>query len=217
MRTVEPLRQHVVNGDCSALLPAIPDLSVDSVVTDPPWNRGRPYGKHDDHLPADHYIRWLNGILGGCARVSRGPVVCFLGNHNVPHLSALLAGTGLVPLQQLAWHREAGCPEAVLVAGRPGTRLDGSALSAARRRLATCGEPAERWGHPCPKPVRAVASLVRLVTPAGGTVLDPFVGTGSTLVAARVVGCHGIGIELNRDFCVTAMRRITTWPPPRPE
>jgi site-specific DNA-methyltransferase (adenine-specific) len=50
--------------------------------------------------------------------------------------------------------------------------------------------------------------LVRLVTPPGGTVLDPFMGSGSTLLAARAEGMQGVGIELEAESCQTAQRRI---------
>jgi site-specific DNA-methyltransferase (adenine-specific) len=54
--------------------------------------------------------------------------------------------------------------------------------------------------HPTVKPVALMRWLVRLVTPPGGTVLDPFAGSGTTLVAATLEGFHSIGIELTDDY-----------------
>src|SRR5699024_7607730 len=54
--------------------------------------------------------------------------------------------------------------------------------------------------HPTVKPVDLMAWLVRLVTPAGGTVLDPFAGSGSTLVAAKREGFGFIGVELTEEY-----------------
>lgn len=54
--------------------------------------------------------------------------------------------------------------------------------------------------HPTVKPVALMRWLVRLVTPPGGTVLDPFAGSGTTLVAATLEGFHAIGIELTDDY-----------------
>lgn len=54
--------------------------------------------------------------------------------------------------------------------------------------------------HPTVKPTDLMAWLVRLVTPAGGTVLDPFAGSGSTLVAAKREGFGFIGIELTEEY-----------------
>jgi site-specific DNA-methyltransferase (adenine-specific) len=54
--------------------------------------------------------------------------------------------------------------------------------------------------HPTVKPVALMRWLVRLVTPPGGTVLDPFAGSGTTLVAATLEGLHSIGIEVTDDY-----------------
>lgn len=62
--------------------------------------------------------------------------------------------------------------------------------------------------HPTVKPVALMRWLVRLVTPPGGVVLDPFLGSGTTLVAARLEGFNGIGIEQEAEYVEIAKRRI---------
>lgn len=62
--------------------------------------------------------------------------------------------------------------------------------------------------HPTVKPVELMRYLCRLATPPGGTVLDPFAGSGSTLIAARAEGFRSIGIELKPKYCEMAERRI---------
>lgn len=62
--------------------------------------------------------------------------------------------------------------------------------------------------HPTVKPVALMAYLIRLVTPAGGTVLDPFMGSGSTGIAAVREGARFIGIEQDPDYFEIARRRI---------
>lgn len=64
--------------------------------------------------------------------------------------------------------------------------------------------------HPTVKPVDLMAYLVRLVCPPGGTVLDPFLGSGSTGVAAHRLGFDFIGIELSPDYLELARARIET-------
>jgi site-specific DNA-methyltransferase (adenine-specific) len=54
--------------------------------------------------------------------------------------------------------------------------------------------------HPTVKPVALMRWLVRLVTPPGGTVLDPFAGSGTTLIAATLEGFDAIGIEMTDDY-----------------
>ena len=62
--------------------------------------------------------------------------------------------------------------------------------------------------HPTVKPIDLMQWLVRLVTPPGGTVLDPFMGSGTTGIAASREGFHFIGVELNPEYVEIAKRRI---------
>lgn len=74
---------------------------------------------------------------------------------------------------------------------------------------------AERNGstHVAVKPLALMRWLVRLVTPPGGTVLDPFAGTGTTLAAAMAEGFGAIGIEQDAGFIADAQRRIAAMTP----
>jgi DNA modification methylase len=62
--------------------------------------------------------------------------------------------------------------------------------------------------HPTVKPVALMRYLVRLVTPIGATVLDPFCGSGTTLEAAMLESCKAIGVELNPEYCADAVERL---------
>ena len=62
--------------------------------------------------------------------------------------------------------------------------------------------------HPTVKPLTLMRWLVRLVTPPGGTVLDPFAGSGTTLEAALLEGFHAIGIEANPDYLPLIRQRL---------
>lgn len=62
--------------------------------------------------------------------------------------------------------------------------------------------------HPTVKPVRLMRWLVRLVTPPGGTVLEPFLGSGTTLIACEREGFTGIGVEASPDYMDIAIARV---------
>lgn len=62
--------------------------------------------------------------------------------------------------------------------------------------------------HPTVKPVKLMQYLIKLITPPNGTVLDPFMGSGSTGVAAKNLGFNFIGIELNEDYFEISKKRI---------
>ena len=68
----------------------------------------------------------------------------------------------------------------------------------------------ERCGslHPTVKPLALMRYLCRLVTPPGGLILDPFLGSGTTAVAAVHEGFHYLGFEINPAYCADAERRI---------
>ena len=62
--------------------------------------------------------------------------------------------------------------------------------------------------HPTQKPVEPLAELIREFSKPGDLVLDPFAGSGSTLVAAQQCGRRYLGIELDADHCATARKRL---------
>lgn len=66
-------------------------------------------------------------------------------------------------------------------------------------------------GHPTVKPIDVMRWLVRLVTPPGGTVLDPFTGSGTTGIAAGLEGFGFIGIEREAEYLAIAEARIAWW------
>lgn len=95
---------------------------------------------------------------------------------------------------------------------RPGARrLDaGSAARFFYCAKASGADRGEGNTHPTAKPTDLMRYLCRLVTPPGGVVLDPFMGSGSTLKAAELEGFGAIGIELSADYVDIARRRIAS-------
>jgi DNA modification methylase len=65
--------------------------------------------------------------------------------------------------------------------------------------------------HPTVKPIELMRHLVRLVTPAGGTVLDPFLGSGTTALAAEQEGRQWVGIEREAEYVRIAEARLSGW------
>jgi len=65
--------------------------------------------------------------------------------------------------------------------------------------------------HPTLKPIELMKWLVKLVSKEGQTILDPFMGSGSTGIAVELLGRNFIGVEMDADYCDIAERRITAW------
>ena len=73
--------------------------------------------------------------------------------------------------------------------------------------FASAGED-ERMGHPTPKPLALMRFIVDISARPGSTILDPFAGSGTTLVAAKLEGRKAVGIEINERYCEIAASRL---------
>src|SRR5450830_1165290 len=71
-------------------------------------------------------------------------------------------------------------------------------------------EHAEREEHPTQKPLEIIERMIKASCPPGGVVLDPFMGSGTTALAARRTGRHFCGFELNSAYCAIIEQRLTT-------
>jgi site-specific DNA-methyltransferase (adenine-specific) len=63
-------------------------------------------------------------------------------------------------------------------------------------------------GHPCPKPLRVMSWIVERTTRPSDVILDPFMGSGTTLRAAKDSGRSAIGIEIEERYCEMAVERL---------
>ena len=78
-------------------------------------------------------------------------------------------------------------------------------------KLTGSGNPRNETGkntHPTVKPIALMEYLIKLVTPKGGVVLEPFMGSGSTGIAAKNLGMSFIGIEREQEYFDIAKQRI---------
>jgi DNA modification methylase len=108
-----------------------------------------------------------------------------------------------------ARERDYGCEALPASTGGEATdRVDGSAgLESPRAGAGRKG--GRRNTHPTVKPVELMRWLVRLITPPGGTVLDPFLGSGTTGIAAVREGLSFVGVEMSPEYIEIAKARIT--------
>ncbi len=226
----------IYHGDCREILPAIDP--VDAVITDPPYSSGgqfrgdraqkttAKYVSSDsidtcrsefsgDNLDQRAFLSWAALWMAQCFRASKdgAVILAFSDWRQVPVMTDAIQHGGWVWRNLVTWWK-------------PGVRMQRGRFSAssefviyASRGVPTPGELSpqnvlrcrhvggEAKEHIAEKP----AELLRLlsgVTPAGSTILDPFMGSGTTLRAAKDLGRKSIGIEIEERYCEIAAKRM---------
>jgi site-specific DNA-methyltransferase (adenine-specific) len=72
------------------------------------------------------------------------------------------------------------------------------------------GESKKRVGHPAPYPIELPRRCIKLFTFVGDIVLDPFVGSGTTLLACHETNRRGLGVDFDEKYCEMAKERLIT-------
>ena len=225
-------------GDCVELLAAMPRNSVRIVATSPPYNiknstgnglkdgRGgkweraelvNGYAEHDDNMPHEDYVAWQRKCLEGMLRVLRDDGAIFY-NHKWRVQGGLLQDRADIvegfPVRQIIiWQRKGGINfnpgyflptyEVIYLIAKPKFRL--APKVNAMGDVWQIGQELNNK-HPAPFPLELAERCVKSVS--GGVVLDPFMGSGTTAIAANKHGRHWVGIEKSAAYCAMAEKRI---------
>ena len=182
-------------GDCLEYLRTLPDGSVDAVITDPPYGCGK--ADWDDSFPMAWYA--------DAKRV--GGMVCIITGSSGLKDSVALVGDDFVDIiaarnlnnltrGPLGFNNWIGACVA-------GTRPIGNSWNFFE--FAVRGEMPD---HPTPKPIEYMCRLLLRTTAPGATVLDPFMGSGTTGVACMQTGRNFIGCEIDPGYFAIAKKRI---------
>lgn len=212
----------VIHGDCLPVLKSLPDASIDAIITDPPYginfhsafrkDRARWFPKiANDTAP---FIWWL----GEAARVLKpnSAMLCFTRYDTEEAFRFAVRLAGLEPKTQVIWDKRrygvGDClgdfslsHENIIFA------VKGRFLFPNRRPVSVIPIPrlsSPKLTHPNEKPVDLLKHLVEAVTKPGDLVLDPFLGSGTTAVAAKLTGRRYIGVELDRSYAMAARSRL---------
>lgn len=203
-------------GDCREVLPLLG--KVDAVVTDPPYGSVTHAGARSINSLNATTIDFEAITSADLARLCK----CFTGlaqrwvimTCEWRHAASLEAAG--VPLIRLGvWIKPNGAPQ--FTGDRPGTGWEAVAIlhREGKKRWNGGGHhavwtyPIEQGDHPTQKPYRLVADWLRSFTDIRETILDPFMGSGTTGVAAVKLGRRFIGIEIEPKYYEIAKRRIS--------
>lgn len=203
-------------ADCLDVLPDIGN--ADCAITDPPYNVGKAYNSHPDDMRAADYCAWLGARF---CRLRCGTLLYTPGDRHLWDAPTICQVGGFTLNRPLGWHKKefagdkwTGGPaiswEPIVWASRGPKQFNKIFGISGRDFLvvnATHGDP---WAklHPCPKPLPVMRWLVGLFCPPGGTVVDPFMGTGTTGAACAFQGRSFVGIEIDKAYFEAALRRI---------
>jgi site-specific DNA-methyltransferase (adenine-specific) len=195
----------IYHTDCREILAT---LSADTLVTDPPFNVGKNYGVSTDDLATDEYGA-LMGLLAACAFDRQA----WIAPTNRLAMFARLLGDEAKPVvirrgaqgpKRWGWYDQF---DMVLVRGKPNEYVT-NLWDNIRLKGEGYFFREETYGHPGYTPYAILARLTGILTPPGGTMIDPFCGTGTSLVAAKSLGLRAVGIEIEEEYCEVAARRL---------
>ena len=191
--------------------------TADVLVCDPPYGRGWRQGRLSAHHHADDSHR---GIIGDLDTSTRDTALAQWGHRPALVFGDLMLapphGTRLVAVYRKppdagfrgatgGIRRDA---EGIYLVGSWPSGLGGrsSIFTTATRTIGGCSGPAGRTRHPHAKPGDVMETLITLCPP--GAIADPFAGSGTTLIAARSLGRHAIGVEIEEKYCELIARRL---------
>ena len=209
---------RLINGDCLEVMKDIPANSIDAIITDPPYGvsyqsnmRKNKFGlmANDDITDA----AWL--AFGARTLKEGGMIYCFSRWDVLGQWKNLIQFFGLEVRSCIVWDKGRGgmgdlvgsyAPsyEMIIVAARGRNSLK----NGRGRDVIQVAPHRSNMLHPAQKPVELLEQLIKDSTNEGDTVLDCFMGSGSTMEACVNTGRKGIGIELSKDYYHISKKRI---------
>lgn len=192
----------IYHGDCRDILPHLP--KVDLVLTDPPYGVGVDYGTYED---TQSNLRILIDEIWPILQAASDRILITPGIANIQVwpkstwvLCWMIQGTncGSGPWGFATWQPILAYGKDPWLANGKGRKMDSFVNKCA----------SEKNGHPCPKPLKVWNWIMIRSSFEGESVLDPFMGSGTTLVAAKNLGRRAIGIEIEERYCEIAVNRL---------
>jgi site-specific DNA-methyltransferase (adenine-specific) len=213
----------IYHGDCREILPTLP--KVDLVLTDPPFsetthanaksNRNLGYGNKAIDFKAIDF-KAIQEILGQCANLCERWTVAFCDWRHIAKFEEE-PPPGLDLVRFGVWVKLNPMPQ--ISADRPANGWNGIAYlhKAGLKKHWNGGGNHGNWIggvvtdglHPTGKPLDLILQILDRFSDRGNTILDPFLGSGTTLRAAKDLGRRGIGIEIEEKYCDIAARRLS--------
>lgn len=186
----------LIVGDCIKELKKIPDQSVKLVFADPPYNNGCKYDSYIDNR--NDYEQWCSHWFRECRRIAE-KVIITPGHGNV-----WMWGNIEIPRGIGCWYKPGNPASSILgwVTWEPWLYYSrGSGILGGPDTIrATVSKQLHVEDHPCPKPLDLLVQIILKATKPGDIVLDPFCGSGTTIIAAQLTDRRWVGIDISRHY-----------------
>jgi site-specific DNA-methyltransferase (adenine-specific) len=203
----------ILRGDCSLVLRDLATASVDFVLTDPPYGV-RYRSRTGQSIVNDDHLTWLYPAFAEVYRVLKPGCLCFsfYGWHAADQFLTVWKALGFRVVGHAVFAKRYAASRQFFE-----HRHEQGYLLAKGSAVLPAEPPPDvvPWAytgnrlHPTQKPVKPLQGLIESFCKPGGIVLDPFCGSGSTLMAAKLAGRRFIGIELDAEHHATALKRLT--------
>jgi site-specific DNA-methyltransferase (adenine-specific) len=198
-------------GDCLEVMRGMADKSVDLCVTSPPYNLGIDYNGQDDYLDLDVYFKWCSDWIAEIYRLLK-PNGRFTLNHYLSCGTSKRRYAQLFKLNELAESIGFKHHGLVLHKGYWNIGKGTSDIEKDEFMESTSGvwklSPERNREHPAPFPLSMPLRCVKMFSFTDATILDPFMGSGTTGVACVKTGRNFIGIEIDPTYFAIAEKRI---------
>jgi site-specific DNA-methyltransferase (adenine-specific) len=198
----------IVCGDCLEVMKDWPEKCVDLVLTDPPYNIGLNYSEGNDWMPFDVYENWCKEWFFELERLrlERGKIVIFVGHGNVDMWFRIRRPEGIGCWYKPGSPRHGGIFQ--WCEWEPFLIFDPSCRAIGGSDVIRCSlfNQQDTGNHPCPKPLPLFVQLIEKIR--ADLILDPFCGSGTTCVAAKMLGRRYIGIDISPEYCEIARQRL---------
>jgi adenine-specific DNA-methyltransferase len=202
---------RVLQGNCVEVLSQLPASSVDMVLTDPPYI-ARYVSRNGQRVANDDRADWLQPAFAQIFRVLKQNAFCisFYGWHQVDKFMQAWRLAGFRPVGHLVFQKSYASKERFLSYRHEQAYLLAKGNPGLPEKPISDVQPWKYSGnrfHPTEKSVSSLMPLIEAFSRPGNVVLDPFCGSGSTLIAAALLKRQYIGVELTHQHCATARRR----------
>jgi site-specific DNA-methyltransferase (adenine-specific) len=207
-------------GDCREFLPGLSG----TMITDPPFNIGYHYKSFKDKMNPGEYLKFLSSVLFNNLVLIHYPEDLFrfssFSERTPEKVVAWVynSNQGGKAWRSIAWF---GVKPNFKLVGQPYKNPKDKRV----KKLIEAGRQArlydwwevqmvknvskEKTSHPCQMPFEVMRRVVGITPLEGGAFIDPFMGSGTTLVASKAAGKKCVGIELDESYCEIAAKRLS--------